>query len=50
MVPFISEEWPGKLQKNEYGPAPSLETGIFTEVDSPPPTTLECEMTRLSPA
>src|SRR5690606_34717527 len=49
MVPFMSAEWPGKLQKNEFGPAPSLATGKVTEVLSPPPTSFECAMTRLSP-
>ena len=52
MVPFISAEWPGKLQKNDSGApvADSLATGITTEVDSPPPTTLLWAMTRASAA
>ena len=51
-VPFIIVAWPGKLQKNESGApaATSRATGIDTEVVSPPPTTLLCAMTRVSPA
>ena len=49
IVPFISAEWPGKLQKNEY-PSPSLATGTVNEVLSPPPTTLLWATTRASPA
>jgi hypothetical protein len=48
-VPFISAEWPGKLQKKEYGPAPSFATGTLTDVLSPPPTTLLWATTRASP-
>lgn len=49
IVPFIRAEWPGKLQKNEYGPAPSFATGTLTDVLSPPPTTLLWAITRASP-
>lgn len=50
IVPFISAECPGKLQKKENGPSPaSLATGIFTDVASPPPMTLLAAITRASP-
>ncbi len=50
-VPFIRVEWPGKLQKNEYGPPLAiLATGKLTEVLSPPPISLLWATTRASPA
>lgn len=51
MLPFMIIEWPGKLQKNWYGPPSAiLLTGKLTEVVSPPPIIAECAMTRASSA
>ena len=48
-MPFISAEWPGKVQKNMYcSPYFSLETSKVTESFSPEPISLVWEMTRLS--
>lgn len=48
-VPFISAEWPGKVQKNMYySPSFSLETSKVTESFSPEPISLVWAMTRLS--
>src|SRR5690606_344129 len=40
--PRITAQWPGKLQKNSYGPAPwILLTAKVTDVVCPPPTRSE---------
>ena len=50
MLPFMAVEWPGKLQKNSYGPSPwMLATGKVTVVDWPPPISSVWAMTRVSP-
>src|SRR5690606_26803868 len=50
MLPFMMAEWPGKLQKNEFGSAPSFFGSKLIEVLSPAPITLEWAITRVSPA
>src|SRR5690606_35763629 len=51
MLPFISARWPGKLQKNTYGPPSRIfATSKLTEADSPPPSIFVCAITRVSPS
>src|SRR6185312_3353586 len=51
IVPCISAEWPGKLQKNTYGPPfLILLIGKLTDAVSPPPINLVCAMIRESSA
>lgn len=48
--PCIAAQWPGKLQKNTYGPSPWMAlTGKLTDVDPPPPISSVWAMTRSSP-
>src|SRR5690348_17959425 len=49
--PCIMAAWPGKLQKNTYGPPLLiLLTGKLTDAVSPPPISLVCAMMRGSAA
>src|SRR5690606_28172923 len=47
----ITDQWPGKLQKNSYGPSPLIAlAGKVTEVVPPPPTRSVWAITRGSSA
>ena len=51
IVPRITDQWPGKLQKNSYGPSPLIAlAGKVTEVVPPPPTSSVWAITRGSSA